>query len=178
MLLSRTRVTVTRRLAILGAAVVAAGTVAYLDWLRPADQRTHLGRFVDQLLTGEAWTVVSRKAQANIDILLGSSLAWMLPVALVAAWWLVRPRAGLLRGGTAGGLSRPHTAALRAGLLAVALSLALGAVVIDSGVAVPATAAALLVPLLVWLAAAPHQDEDVAHGTVPSSQEGGVHRVT
>ena len=44
---------------------------------------------------------------------------------------------------------------LRAGLAAGALSLALGAAVNDSGVALPATAAALLVPLLVWLAAAP-----------------------
>jgi hypothetical protein len=177
MLLTRTRVTVTRLLAILGAAVLAVGTVAYLDWLRPADERTHLGRFVDQVLSGEAWTVISRKGQANLDILLGSSLAWMLPVALVAAWWLVRP-GGLLRGGSAGGLSRPDTAALKAGLLAVALSLTLGAAVNDSGVAVPATAAALLVPLLVWLAAAPDRDSDVADGT-PSEEAGeGADRVT
>nr|WP_246324909.1 hypothetical protein [Petropleomorpha daqingensis] len=177
MLLTRTRVTVARLLAILGVAVVAVGTVAYLDWLRPADQRTHLGRFVDQILSGEAWTVISRKGQANLDILLGSSLAWMLPVALVAAWWLVRP-GGLLRGGSAGGLSAPHTAALKSGLLAVALSLTLGAAVNDSGVAVPATAAALLVPLLVWLAAAPDREGNVADGTALSGQEGSAHRVT
>jgi hypothetical protein len=125
--------------------------------------------------------VISRKGQANLDILLGSSLAWMLPVALVAAWWLVRP-GGLLRGGSAGGLSRPHTEALKAGLLAVALSLTLGAAVNDSGVAVPATAAALLVPLLVWLAAAPDRDgsraDGVADGT-PSEEAGeGADRVT
>ena len=42
---------------------------------------------------------------------------------------------------------------LRAALLASLLSLAVGAAVNDSGVALPATAAALLVPLLVWLAA-------------------------
>jgi hypothetical protein len=178
MLLTRTRVTFTRLLAILAAAVVAVGTVAYLDWLRPADQRTHLGRFVDQLHTGEAWTVVSRKAQANLDILLGSSLAWMLPVAAVAAWWLVRPHRGLLRGGAAGGLSRPHTAALKAGLLAVALSQTLGAAVNDSGVAVPATAAALLVPLLVWLAAAPAATGDMADGTPSEGAGEGAERVT
>ena len=96
MLLTRVRVTVVRLAAILGAAVVAVGTVAVLDWMRPADDRSHLGRFVEQVLTGEAWTVISRKAQANLDILLGSPLAWMLPVALVAAVWLVRP-GGLLR---------------------------------------------------------------------------------
>ncbi|WP_448623541.1 hypothetical protein [Geodermatophilus sp. URMC 64] len=172
MLLTRTRVTVARLAVILGAAVVAVGTVAFLDWLRPADQRTHLGRFVEQLLTGEAWTVVSRKASANLDILLGSSLAWMLPVALVAAWWLVRP-GGLLRGGRSG-LPRDDAAALRAGLLAVALSLALGAAVNDSGVAVPATAAALLVPLLVWLAAAPRETD----GTPSDEGVAGADRVT
>jgi hypothetical protein len=42
---------------------------------------------------------------------------------------------------------------LRTGLTAIALSLAVGALVNDSGVALPATAAALLVPLLVWLVA-------------------------
>jgi len=163
MLLTRTRVTVARLAAILGAAVVAVATVAYLDWLRPADEQTHLGRFVGQVLSGEAWTVVSRKGQANLDILLGSTLSYMLPVALVAAWWLVRPRGGLLRG-RGNGLPARDAATLRAGLLAVALSLTIGAAVNDSGVAVPATAAALLVPLLVWLAAAPHETDGTSSG--------------
>ncbi|SFO79412.1 hypothetical protein SAMN05660464_1234 [Geodermatophilus dictyosporus] len=168
MLLTGVRVTVVRMGAVLAAGVLAVGTLAVLDWLRPADERSHLGRFVEQVLTGEAWTVVSRKAQANLDILLGSSLSWVLPVALVAAVWLVRrtgPRGagpGLLRAGGSG-LRPADAAVLRAGLLAAALSLALGAAVNDSGVALPATAAALLVPLLVALAArAPRRDADVA----------------
>ncbi|SDD20638.1 hypothetical protein SAMN05660690_3636 [Geodermatophilus telluris] len=167
MLLTGVRVTVVRLAAVLAAGVVAVGTLAVLDWLRPADDRSHLGRFVEQLLTGEAWTVVSRKGQANLDILVGSSLSWALPVALVAAVWLVRrpglPRGagpGLLRAGGSG-LPPADTAVLRAGLLAAALSLALGAAVNDSGVALPATAAALLVPLLVALAArAPRRGAD------------------
>lgn len=150
MLLTHVRVTLLRLAAILSFAVLAVGTVAVLDWTGPPDDRSHLGRFVEQVLTGEAWTVVSRKASANIDILMGSPLAWMLPVALVAAVWLLRP-GGLLRGGA--GLPPADAAVLRAGLLAAALSLTLGAAVNDSGVALPATAAALLVPLLVWLAA-------------------------
>ena len=79
MLLARVRVTLVRLVAILAAGVVAVGTVAFLDWLRPAAERSHLGRFVEQVLTGEAWTVISRKGQANLDILRGSALAWMLP---------------------------------------------------------------------------------------------------
>ena len=85
------RVTVVRLVGVLGAAVLAVGSIAVLDWSGPADERSHLGRFVEQVLTGEAWTVVCRKAQANLDILLGSPLAWMLPVALVAAVWLRPP---------------------------------------------------------------------------------------
>jgi hypothetical protein len=177
MLLTGTRVTVVRLAAVLGAAVLAVGSLAVLDWLRPAADRTHLGRFVEQVLSGEALTVVLRKAQANLDILLGSPLVWTLPSALAAAYWLLRP-GGLLRthttsaGGTQlpGGLHPDDVAVLRAGLLAVAVSLFLGAAVNDSGVAVPATAAALLVPLLVWLAAAP------GTGAAGRSSEGNAPR--
>jgi hypothetical protein len=147
LLLTGARVSAARIAAILGAAVVVVGAVAVLDWRRPADQRSHLGRFVQQLIDGEAWTVVSRKGQANLGILTGSVLSLLLPVALLAAVWLVRP-GGLLR-------STSQPAALRAGLLAVALDLLIGAAVNDSGVAVPATAAAVLVLLLIRPAADP-----------------------
>ncbi|WP_336026180.1 hypothetical protein [Geodermatophilus sp. FMUSA9-8] len=185
MLLTGVRVTLVRLGAVLAAGVVAVGALAVLDWTRPADERSHLGRFVEQLLTGEAWTVVSRKAQANVDILLGSALSWLLPVALVAALWLVRSGLvrgrlgrgplrgpGLLRDGGSG-LARADAAVLRAGLVATALSLALGAAVNDSGVALPATAAALLVPLLVALAATSPARGDVADGTA-GEDDGGV----
>ncbi|MGY1639302.1 hypothetical protein ACI78V_21865 [Geodermatophilus sp. SYSU D00742] len=199
MLLTRTRVTLTRLVGVLALAVVAVGTLAVLDWLRPAGDRSHLGRFVEQVLTGEAWTVVGRKAQANLDILLGSPLAWVLPVALVGAVWLVRPAGGRWGGWVQGLLPGPlrgpgllrgrrdllaaeDLATLRAGLLAVALSLAVGAAVNDSGVALPATAASLLVPLLVWLAAAPRatgrEGDEVAHRTPGPDPVAGPDRVT
>jgi hypothetical protein len=152
LLLIGARVSLARLGAILGAAVVVVAGVAFLDWLRPADQRTHLGRFVQQLIDGDAWTVVSRKGGANLAILTGSPLSWMLPLTLVAVVWLVRP-GGLLRGGRSG-LAPGDAAALRAGLVAVGLGQLIGTAVNDSGVALPATAAAGLVPLLVWLAAA------------------------
>ncbi|WP_448608220.1 hypothetical protein [Geodermatophilus sp. URMC 60] len=195
MLLTGTRVTVTRMAAVLALAVAAVGTLAFVDWLRPAAERSHLGRFVEQLLTGEAWTVVSRKAQANLDILLGSPLAWLLPVALVAAVWLVRPAGGRWGGWTQRLLPAPlrgpgllrsrrdllppgDLAVLRAGLLAGALSLALGAAANDSGVALPATGASLLVPLLVWLATGPRAGAQVADGTAAAPAGEGTDRVT
>jgi hypothetical protein len=195
MLLTGTRVTVTRMAAVLALAVAAVGSLAFVDWLRPPSERSHLGRFVEQLLTGEAWTVVSRKAEANLGILFGSPLAWLLPVALVAAVWLVRPAGGRWGGWVQRWLPGPlrgpgllrgrrdllpagDLAVLRAGLLAAALSLALGAAANDSGVALPATAAALLVPLLVWLGAGPRSGAEVSDGT-PSDRAGeGGTRVT
>ena len=187
MLLARVRVTVVRLLAVLAAAVVAVGTVAVLDWLRPAADRSHLGRFVEQILTGEAWTVVSRKGQANLAILLHSSLAWMLPVAVVAAVWLVRP-GGLLRSGHGdvvggpAGLSAEQVFVVRSVLLSALLSLVLGAAVNDSGVALPATAAALLVPLMVWLAAGARRggtgSRERAGGAPHSGPVEGADRVT
>ena len=190
MLLGGVRVTVVRLAAILAAAVLAVGSVAVLDWRRPPGERTHLGRFVEQLLTGEAWTVVSRKAEANVGILLNSPLAFLLPVALVAAFWLLRP-GGPLRSVPAGdrrpartpaGLPAGDAAVLRATLLAILLSLAIGAAVNDSGVALPATAAALLVPLLVWLVASPAADPTGSGsnggGADHSGQADGPGRVT
>ncbi|RBY81526.1 hypothetical protein DQ239_02390 [Blastococcus sp. TF02-09] len=184
MLLTGARVTVARLGVILGAAVLAVGSIAVLDWSGPADERSHLGRFVEQVLTGEAVTVVSRKAQANLDILLGSPLAYMLPVALVAAVWLLRPGGPLrsAQGVPPGGLAAADAAVLRAGLVSGALSLALGAAVNDSGVALPATAAALLVPLLIWLAGAPRRDTpgkgEPEPGAADTGPAGGPDRVT
>ncbi|HEX2073594.1 MAG TPA: hypothetical protein VHF92_07400, partial [Geodermatophilus sp.] len=191
MLLTGTRVTVARMAAVLALAVAAVGTLAFLDWLRPAAERSHLGRFVEQLLTGEAWTVVSRKAEANLGILFGSPLAWLLPVALVAAVWLVRPAGGRRSGWLPAPLRGPgllrdrrdllppgDRGVLRAGLLAIALSLTLGAAANDSGVALPATAASLLVPLLVWLAAAPRAGGGGADGTAAAPAGEAAGRVT
>ncbi|SDX98047.1 hypothetical protein SAMN05661080_01907 [Modestobacter sp. DSM 44400] len=184
MLLARIRVTVVRLVAVLATAVAVVTVVAVLDWLRPAAERSHLGRFVAQALDGQAWTVVLRKGQANLSILVGSSLSWMLPVALVAAVWLLRP-GGRLRsrpGRGPAGLPAADARVLRAGLTAAALSLAVGAAVNDSGVALPATAATLLVPLLIWLAAGDRSgargDDGVGQGTPGSTPGGSAGRVS
>ncbi|MGI8768236.1 MAG: hypothetical protein ACR2I1_03905 [Propionibacteriaceae bacterium] len=52
--------------AIAGAAVVAGALVSWLDWLRPADDRSHLGRFFQRVLDGDWRDVVVRKATAML----------------------------------------------------------------------------------------------------------------
>jgi hypothetical protein len=42
-------------------AVAVVVGLALLDWMRPPAERTHLGRFVDEVSNGEAWQVVARK---------------------------------------------------------------------------------------------------------------------
>src|SRR5690606_36249136 len=50
------------------AGAVAVAAVALLDYTRPPDARTHLGRFVEQVADGTAWTVIGRKASSNLDL--------------------------------------------------------------------------------------------------------------
>ena len=75
-----------RRL-VLGMAVGAlvAGGFAALDLLRPRDSRTHLGRFAQRVIDGDAGSVIARKAISSWDLIAHSPLTVLgLVVALVA----------------------------------------------------------------------------------------------
>jgi hypothetical protein len=138
-----------RRLAgvvLLGGATVTA--IAVADRLRPTP--THLGRFVQQVLDGEAWEVVLRKADANVSILLVNPwLSSLVPVGVAfLVLVLMRPvgwRAGALE------LAYARAPALRPAVVGATTALVVGALVNDSGVAV--TAAGLVVALPLVLAA-------------------------
>lgn len=158
---------------------VAAATVAVvaglslLDWLRPPDERTHLGRFVEAMANGETWQVIGRKLEQNVGILIGSPLGLLVPVvACVLALVVVRP-ARL----QAHGLQRVYDRApfLRPGLLALLVLLAISFVVNDSGAAVPAVSAALVVPLLVSVCATAAQEGDAAVTSAVPPAAGTVH---
>ncbi|MER5626817.1 hypothetical protein ABT061_37900 [Streptosporangium sp. NPDC002544] len=140
-----------RRVSIvkLGAFCVAGGVtvmgIAYLDYLRPPAFQTHLGRFVGQVLTGEATEVIGRKLGAMLGTLLSPNL---MPVVIAATAFLVyallRPEqatAGVLPAAFA------HSPALRAGLIGTLVSGVIGMLVNDSGAAVLSMALALAVPL-------------------------------
>nr|WP_257908927.1 hypothetical protein [Janibacter limosus] len=124
--------------------------MAGADWLRPEEQRTHPGRFFQSLLDGDAWGIVWRKLQTNVDLLLGPERAALLvPVLLIALIWvLARP------GSAAGARLQPTFAAypaLRVGLIGPVVALTVGFLLNDSGTAIPAAAALVPGPALVVL---------------------------
>ena len=140
MLRSGRRVTLLRLVAagLGGAALVTL--FALVDFSRPADRRTHLGRFVEQVRDGTAGSVVERKAAAIADLLLANAATALLPLVVAAAVWLVVRPPDPLREAFA------QAPAWRHGLLAVGLVAAIGLVVNDSGPAVPAFALLVAVP--------------------------------
>ncbi|MGL5860597.1 MAG: hypothetical protein ACRCY9_05005 [Phycicoccus sp.] len=143
-----------RRAAAIGGSVVALFfLVAGLDWLREPGQRSHLGRFIQALIDGSADDIVRRKAEQNIDILLGNApLTLLVPAALLfVIVVLARPTSW---GSRALGSAFEQAPTLRAGLIALVIALTIGFLLNDSGVAIPAVGATLAVPLLVSVAVA------------------------
>jgi hypothetical protein len=133
--------------------LVAGGTVAVLaaaalaDRLRPAQDRTHLGRFAQSVLDGEALGIVQRKAEQNLGILTGSPLNLLIPVAaVVVVAVLARPLRWRVRPVQVAYDSSP---VLRDGVVALGVLLALGFAVNDTGTSIPPVAATLALPLLV-----------------------------
>ncbi len=142
------RVTWRRGLVIVGATVAMALVLAVGDWLRAAESRSYLGRFVQTVIDGDAWPIIARKAAQNLDTLLHTSVfTYLMPVALVAliyvlarpASWLGRPLRPLLE----------HVETLHAGLVGLTVSLVIGLLINDTGVAIPPVAAAVVAPLLI-----------------------------
>ncbi|MEU6859995.1 hypothetical protein AB0B28_14120 [Glycomyces sp. NPDC046736] len=119
-----------RRLSI--GALALAGGIAFavfaigglLDYLRPDEDQTHLGRFVGSVLDGTATEILTRKATASIGTI-GNSLTWISLAALIGAIIIWRKRAPI---------RSTNIAAATVGLVAVAL---IGALVNDSGISVP-----------------------------------------
>jgi hypothetical protein len=133
-----------RRLLLLSlAALTVAIAAAFVDYLRPEETQTHLGRFIGQLVEGGPAAVsdtIARKAMANWSVATNSVLSLSVPVAGIFLYFLIRRPRGRLQ------LALVTQPGLRAGLIAGgALNLA-GFVVNDSGIAVPAMGLAVGVP--------------------------------
>lgn len=143
---SGARVTWRRFVLVAAAGVGLVAAVGVLDWLRPADERSHLGRFVGQVVDGSAWETLLRKAGYALRSVLGGVPVWLtivvlVGVALVLFWprrftprWFARTEA-------AWPLVRPTVLALW--IVSVA-----GSVVNDFGVRIAMIALIPAVPLL------------------------------
>ena len=141
------RLSVRRFAAILVGAVATIATIAIVDWTRPMTERAHLGRFVQQVLDGEALPIVVRKLQANAEILQTNySFSLLVPVAFAfVVLVLLRPlawRAAALK------LAYDRAPTLRPGLVALGVLLGVGFAVNDSGIAIPAVGLTLAIPFL------------------------------
>lgn len=119
--------------------------LAYVDSLQPATRRTHLGAFWEQLMAGTAGPIVVRKLGAMLRSLGTVELTLLAMGALlflifVLGRSLPRRVAALRR-------TYERAPALRAGIAGVMATAVVGFAVNDSGVAIPALALTVAVPL-------------------------------
>ncbi|MEU7744242.1 hypothetical protein [Nonomuraea sp. NPDC049158] len=145
-LLAGRRVSVVKLLLVGVAGAVLIGGISLFDWLRPAAQRTHLGNFVQQIIDGQAWTVIGRKFGAMIGVTVGNwSLTLLTLVALAFLFWVLnRPSRW---GAPALGQAYALAPTLRAGLFGALTCAFIGFLINDSGIAIPAMALTVAVPL-------------------------------
>ena len=134
-LLAGIRLTWRRVVAIALAAIALAVGVALLDYARPADSQTHVGRFVGAVLHGGAGKTIHRKFDASLTSFKSVALTILVGILIVIVVAARREVAAVLR--SIDGLSE---AALALVVLAV-----LGTFLNDSGVVVAGTVILLTV---------------------------------
>jgi hypothetical protein len=145
-LLSGRRVSLLKLLLVGAAGAALIGAIAFADWLRAADQRTHLGTFVQQIIDGQAWTVVWRKFSSMVGITVGNWQLTLLSLVALAFLFFVLDRPSRW-GASALGRAYGFAPALRAGLFGALTCAFVGFLVNDSGIAIPAMALTVAVPL-------------------------------
>jgi hypothetical protein len=135
-----------RRLAtLIGAAAAAVVTIAVLDWLRGAGNRSHMGRFVQQIIDGEAGPVVERKLDAMVRSFTRGPEGIVIPLLLVLVGFLLAQPQRMPT------LQRAfdHVPVLRPGLVAMLTTAVLGVLINDSGIQVAAVCLTVATPLVV-----------------------------
>ncbi|MGO1582012.1 MAG: hypothetical protein ACTHXO_02205 [Actinomycetaceae bacterium] len=171
LLVARLRIT-WQRIVLIGVVTVAVvGAVSFADWMRPPDERTHLGRFVGTVLDGGAFDVIWRKLGRNLEILVSSpftvlaAVGAIVVVVLVARplrrpetavtsdyGWLVRmPSGGADAEGSPLRALPDAAVVLRPATIALLVLWVIGFAVNDSGIVIPALGVALAVPLVLAL---------------------------
>jgi len=156
-----TKLNIRKILAIFVGAVIVVGSFAVADWLRPEDQRTHLGRFVDTIIDGGFFDVVGRKIAASISTFSNPLSFVAIAGALVLIVVLGRPLSLAARNDA---MTAPYqwltkgvplkqmgvdTPMFIPAITAVLVAIVIGTMVNDSSVVILGIGLATLVPLLV-----------------------------
>jgi hypothetical protein len=164
------RMTLARSLAVAAGTVVLFLLVGVLDWLRPTDSRSHLGRFIQSTIDGGALDIIARKLSQNINILLGSWMTPLVPIALAfVIYILARPTSW---GARALERSFDRAPVLRPGLIAIAVTLTIGFAINDSGTVIPAVGATVAVPLIIAVSVRALEDEAYAETATRGERRG------
>ena len=157
----------------LAAILVSTGlAVGFVDLLRPAKQRTHIGRFFTQVVN-HGWSgflmVIQRKAAANFETF--SNTGWQLLIIVslaVLAFLAFGPARSLRR-------LQNSSSAVRATAASLATLMVLGYAFKDSGIAVPAMMLGVTMAVLAFdvpdhASNRREPDNQPAPGPAPSSE--------
>lgn len=146
LLIAQVRLTYQRLGLVILTGGMAVAIVAALDYVRPADRRSHMGDFVERLVSGEAGQVLSNKADA-----LGSSLTSPLGLIEIAVFGVMMAAALQPQRWHLPELQEVYDAwpILRSALLATGVTCALGTLVNDSGALVAGLGVVTTLPLLI-----------------------------
>ncbi|WP_124054431.1 DUF2339 domain-containing protein [Arcanobacterium ihumii] len=130
--------------------------ISYLDWNRPEEDWSHLGRFFDSIVTGNVLSVISRKFDWLITSVPLAVWLIVLPIVAMGIWIAVKKRSKILD------LTREHTGAVPApkvfppdiviALIGMVVLVFVGLVVNDSGLVLPMMGVLYGLPL--WFGAA------------------------
>ncbi|MFG1907564.1 hypothetical protein [Kribbella sp. NPDC048928] len=141
------------------AGVLAVSAVAFLDYLRPPEQRSHFGTFVARVLDGQVGDVFIRKLQMAVQFFSGPA-GWVMLVAVLFCM-----AATVFPDRVPSKTYREFYASLpmiRPTLIALSTCGLVGMLLNDAGVALPAIMAGFAVPLLVAHLMASHQPATVS----------------
>ena len=131
------------------AMLITLGTISIFslfDLQRPISERTHLGRFVQILLHGEAGAVIGRKVVSNFHILTNSLLASIVIIGTMYVAYLFLSPEKFFRSNAAAYPSFRYI--VYPGLIVATLGMFLN----DSGIAIPGMMLTIAFPTIALLA--------------------------
>lgn len=145
------RLTPLRLLSILIAAIGTSLAFATVDYMKPPQQRSHLGRFIQSLLDGGGFDILTRKLSQAFFGLPWWLVVILLVVALVAGlrWWKTHEAKPATEAQTMAGVAWQSSETLRYSVISIGSALVLGMIMNDSGIVVPAIGGMVAGPL--WL---------------------------